>query len=139
MEDLAPNLRLAVEVRLHVERGNSVRQAIREIVAREDGDWAHRLRQLIIGFEIRKELEVNGLRPETVALFQLLQRGWNGEAVLDSLLAIEEEIYRQNEYQIEEFAAILPVRMLAPLLLLQFPAFLILILGPLLSRFMSNL
>jgi hypothetical protein len=70
---------------------------------------------------------------------QLLLFGVRGESVLPRLREMEIEIRRQCDHEMDVFISRLPLFMLGPVLLLLFPAFLILLLGPLLDQFLKGL
>ena len=77
--------------------------------------------------------------PYRRALLELFERGWEGEPVLEALEEIGEEIQSAAGTELDEFVASLPFRAMLPLLLLQFPAYLILLLGPVFSELLRTL
>jgi hypothetical protein len=72
-------------------------------------------------------------------LILLLEKGLLGEPILQNLTTFAEEVQEQSFAEIELFLAQLPFRMLLPLLFFLFPAFLLLLLGPLLLRVVAGL
>lgn len=73
------------------------------------------------------------------SLLQILERGLRGEAVYSVLLQLETELVEACQEEISNKVARLPFILLIPLLLFQFPAFLMLLFGPLLQNFFHSL
>lgn len=68
------------------------------------------------------------------SLFDLLDISVKGLSILTPLKELEKEMKFVTEQNIEQHLGILPFKLLIPLLLFQFPAFMLLLLGPLLSQ-----
>ena len=107
MEQLKQDLMILMKVILHIERGDSVRQS----------------------------LQAEGISDQkiSITLRDLLVRGQSGEPILESLRELQLELIQQLEFEIDRQSALLPLKALIPLLLFQFPALLIMALGPLLA------
>lgn len=85
-----------------------------------------------------------GSRPKDLScyrenLFQLLELGKRGAPILREWRALRREIELQIEADLKGHVDALPFKMLIPLLLLMFPAFLILLFGPITQAFLSVL
>ncbi|MGZ3726094.1 MAG: hypothetical protein ACXWQQ_09835 [Pseudobdellovibrio sp.] len=65
-------------------------------------------------------------------LIKILEMGLNGESVLSHLKALETELVLSCEDEIQKFAALLPLKIMFPLLCLILPSMLILLIVPLL-------
>lgn len=70
-------------------------------------------------------------------LFWLLESGYAGAPVLRELRALKSETLEQLELDLKNHVERLPLKMLLPLLLLMFPAFLILLFGPMMTQLLS--
>ena len=82
------------------------------------------------------------MRFETIyrrSLFDLLADGMLGNPILPRLRELRLEIESQLELDMKAHVESLPLKMLVPLLLVMFPAFLILLLGPITQNFMEAL
>ena len=66
------------------------------------------------------------------AFLHLVERGLQGQPTLEHLHTLEKEIEMAAQLELEMHLTTLPFKVLLPLLLFQFPAYLILLLGPLL-------
>jgi len=70
-------------------------------------------------------------------LFLLLEAGKRGSSVLTEWRVLRREVEAQLEMDLKGHVESLPLKMLMPLLLLLFPAFLILLFGPIVRAFLS--
>lgn len=73
------------------------------------------------------------------SLMSILLDGHRGRPILPRLLELRLEVERQLELDAKAHIEALPIKLLAPLLLLMFPAFLILLLGPILKQLLEVL
>lgn len=155
MDSLAPPLELLLAVRYEIEKGNSVRSAIKTYLSQSLrppsrslqffstglDDLPVQVSQLLASYESGTE-EVQapeGKRIHRFAILNVLGRGLRGEPIHTLLLQLEEEVIEACEEDLEMHIATLPVKMLFPLLMLQFPAFLLLLLGPLFLQIIETL
>ena len=141
METLAPPVELLMEVRFGMEKGQSLRQTLQSYSQNPNQSiWKQNvalwLNLLVTGrspAEVIKELS-----PARRQVLELMEVGLRGEPIFPQVCALEEELFEAMKMEIEEFVAILPMKTLIPLLFCQFPAFLILLLGPFLTQFLSQ-
>ncbi len=143
MENLIPPLLRALrEVKWLMNSGKSMNEAFQIYLERTNDDLASRLRKLWI--LKNQAIRVNPLSEKLPTYFQrafwqLVERGCRGEPTLDALTALEYEVERAAQSELDDHIAVLPLKMLLPLLLFQFPAYLILLLGPLLRELQRQL
>jgi len=142
VEYLAPPLECALEIRAAIQSGRSVREGALLFAQSCPCPFAEVIGRLILRHD-QGESATNLLRlastPLQRGLFMLILRGSRGEPVGTPLNGLIDELRTASEVQMEEFAQTLPSRLMLPLLLLQFPAFLILLLGPLLHDLSRSL
>lgn len=122
--------------------GKSMNEAFQLYLERTNDDLASRLRQLWI-------LKLKNPRAQTTseelptyfqrAFWQLIERGTRGEPTMEALRALESEVESAAQAELDAHVAALPFKVLLPLLLFQFPAYLILLLGPLLRELQRQL
>lgn len=142
VEGIAPPLELLICVKRSIEKGQSVKQGVLLYVKRGQGDfvlivtrWLGLLQQ---GHDTRECIQgIASLYRRT--LLQILERGLRGESIHAVLLRLEEEIIEACNDELANKISQLPFLMLIPLLLFQFPAFLMLLFGPLLQNFFHSL
>jgi hypothetical protein len=139
MEDLTPPLLTAVrEVKWHLSSGKSMKEAFNRYL-----DCAHDA--FSEDFRRRWVLKQQGmtLRPPKTALqqafWELIERGSAGQPSLEALSLLEIEVEKAAQAELEAHIAALPFKVLVPLLLFQFPAYLILLLGPVLRELTARM
>lgn len=144
VEGLAPSLKCLIEIQSSLQNGETVRAgALRFIAgARARDEVAQELRRFLFAWDQGQDWRtiVAGVSsPQRRALFELISSGLAGQAVLPQLEELRDEMIRACDIEMKRFIDMLPIKMLVPLLLFQFPAFLLLLFGPLLSKFVQEL
>jgi hypothetical protein len=86
-----------------------------------------------------RDFTVSSSSPYRRELISLVGLGLSGAPVVAKLRELEVEIRWACQDELDLFIARLPLRALLPVLLIQFPAFLILLFGPILSEFTRSL
>lgn len=134
MESVTPPLISAIqEIRWSILAGHSAKESVR-LYIEGGGEMAAELRE-------RWVLRANPSSAATArpfkshyrrALWELIERGCSGQPVLEALSGLQEEAARAAQAELDHHLSVLPFKVLIPLLLFQFPAHLILLLGPLL-------
>lgn len=142
MDSLAPPLRALLNIKLKIQSGISTRESIREYVQETlDCDFAQDLSLWL--FQIESEGNEFHLKPFThpfrKMLVEVLKQGLEGEQILKSLEILEMEMVEASHRDLDSQLQKLPFILMAPLLFLQLPAFLLIIFGPLLSKMIQQL
>jgi len=142
MEGLNPLLHLLIQVRLGLERGDALKTVLKEYLNRYQTEMTPALQEWVSHLEQGRSSSTE-LRfwntSHRQALLMTFHRGIRGESILPALIALEQDVFAACEEELERRAALLPLQCLVPLLLFQFPALMILILGPILSQLMASL
>ena len=141
MVPLAPPLKAVLEIRLGIEQGLSVAESIRffskrnlkDLFARELGHWLFKKET---GQVWQSKLFKNSYRKYFI---NLLTRGLKGEPILERLQILEKDLTIAAEEDLERHLQKLPFISLIPLMLFEFPAFILLLLGPLILDLLSLL
>lgn len=142
MENMTPSMRLLQTVRYSMEGGESVRMGLVAYLRLEPDSLSETVRQWLHLFERGASTDAFLQRLESPArrnLLLLLEKGLLGEPILQNLTVLGDELQEQGFAEIELFLARLPFRMMLPLLFFLFPAFLLLLLGPLLLKVVAGL
>ena len=142
MEGLAPPLELLITVRSAIEGGESVRTGVLRYVNRGTGDFPTVVGQWILAFDQGGNVEELLRRIPSVyrvSILRILMQGMKGQSIFALLVELEKELIEATQREIDKFIVLLPIKLLIPLLLLQFPAYLILLLGPLLKQLLEGL
>jgi hypothetical protein len=121
-----------------LESGTSVRLAVKNYLLKHQNDFAADLVSWFENTQREQKRPSNAKNPHRQALFDVLDLALQGGSVLPHLYELENEFKFACEQNLEDHLAKLPYKLMIPLLLFQFPAFLVLILGPLLSQLISE-
>ena len=134
MVSLAPPLRAVLEIRLCLENGSSVSESIRYFSKKYIDDlFAKQLGYWLFAKEAgHVEVPSFESKPYRQSLVDILERGLQGEPILEHLKGLEQDLYILANEDMEHYIQKLPFISLIPLMLFQFPAFILLLLGPLL-------
>jgi hypothetical protein len=142
MEGLADTHKLVIAVIQGAERGSSIPTIIKEVSKDLNTQTMKELMLLLAEYE--KNGSYAKFRQKTLSvhrdiLYQTILSALRGEPVHKKLIELEKEISAACDENIEQFIASLPVKSMLPVLLFQFPAFLLLVLGPLLAQFLKEI
>lgn len=151
MVGLNPVLRFLMAIEEGVNRGDAIRDIVLQYVAQPATTRIERtLERQILGFlrSIEQTCESDHAMGDESgdemslyrqSLFSLLFVGVQGNSILPQLRELRSEIEAQLELDMKAHIESLPLKMLIPLLLGMFPAFLILLLGPITQNFLEAL
>jgi hypothetical protein len=141
MEALAPSLELLLEVRFGLEKGSGIRATVQDYIeVHGRTQWGV---QLEVWFQLykmdRSTLPIlNEMCFARRQVLELIEQGLRGAPIYSQVCFLQDELIQSTQLEIAEFVTKLPLKSLFPLLLLQFPAFLILLLGPFLTQFFAQ-
>lgn len=144
MEGLAPSLKCLIEIQSSLQNGETVRSGVLRFlktVGTRD-PFAKSLRRIVFAWDQGQEWRSIATEVESAhrrALIELIISGFMGQSVLPQIEELKREMTLACEIEMKQFVDMLPLKMLIPLLIFQFPAFLLLLFGPLLSRFVEEL
>jgi hypothetical protein len=142
MEGLAPALSCILEIQSSLLNGESIRSGLMKYLRQPNSDFHPALRQFLFAWDQNKDWKKTAQAlqsPYRRALLEVIASGLSGQSIQTQLRELQTEIERACDLEIKSFIEMLPLKMLIPLLFFQFPAFLLLLFGPLLSRFMTEL
>lgn len=141
MDGLAPSLKFCLHIRLALESGESAYTSVKSLLPITSGDFHKDLVDLIIGLEKGDQAspKFRTLSPQAIGLLELISFGLRGQPILEPLRQLEDEMIRACEADVERNLSLLPLKGLLFLMLLQFPAFLLLLLGPFVSELIKEI
>ena len=140
MEGVSPTLQLLLICKRYLSAQRSLREAIYIFIQENKSPFAQDVEKWLIFLEQGRSLDREKHSHSNIyrqQLLDILAKGLKGHSILPVLEQFEEEIVEKSFHEVEEFAARLPFQMLIPLLFFQFPAFIMLILGPILKKFLE--
>ena len=140
MAPLAPPLQATLNIRLYLELGFSVSHSIKYYAKKfPEDNFAKSLGEWIFFEETERIYDLSHFSPYRRNLVEILKRGLKGEPILERLEEFEEELKDICKNELEKHLEKLPFISLIPLMIFQFPAFLLLFIGPLVLNLFSSL
>lgn len=142
MEGIAPTLKLILNLRYSIEKGDSIKVGIYQHIRKESDDFSCTVAAWIAAKDHGRDtnefinLESSPIRK---GVLLLLDRGLRGEPIYQNLVSLEEEAIEMCKTEVDNYLAVLPLKLLMPLLFFQFPAFLLLLFGPMLRNFLQQI
>lgn len=143
MENLAPPLDLLLNIKMKLSNGESLRMALQNYLS-EENEAFRKTTTSWLYFKTHNDLEAIRIyqsikSPYRKILLDILWTGLQGNSILIRLEELEKDLVQACKMEIEKKIQVLPIKVLIPLLLFQFPAFLILLLGPIFRNFLEGL
>ncbi len=140
MEYLAPPYDFVLDLIYELESGGTVRSAVKKHTNITSGNFCLLLKQWLrkqeLGGAVIKDPTIKS--PYQKAIWDLMEMSLQGVSVLSPLYQLESELRFACEEQLEQHLATLPYKLMIPLLFFQFPALLILMMGPLLAQLITE-
>jgi hypothetical protein len=134
MEDIAPSLKLLLEVKRAIASGRAVRSGIESFLQFDQYScFAIEFEKSLRQFETTQDIEIcKNMTILQSALTETLFLGLKGESISSHLDLLEAELVISCECEINEALAVLPLKALLPLLGLIFPSMMMLLIEPIL-------
>ena len=139
MEHIAPSLKYLNELIFEIENGISVKDCLIKINSK-----GLEFSKTVNKYLFCRQNEMNEPSFEAInsyqkTLLELIFSGILGAPILKSLKILRNEMVDRAKDDIEEHLAKIPFKLMIPLLLFQFPAYLILLFVPILKKFIEGL
>ena len=139
MVHLVPSISFVKVLIEQLEQGQSTFQAIKATAAQEASPFATQVylwaNQQRTGGSLKLWLPKSHFQ---LSLMQILLNGMEGSPVYESLKELASEMEMEFELQWKRHLETLPAKLSIPLLLFFFPAYMIMLFGPLLSKFLME-
>lgn len=137
MEDISPTLIFLWEIKRALEKSQSIQSGIQSYLNKKHGtDFAFQVEHWWMAqANKRTPFDKKDIYMTRKYLFDILEMGLNGQAILETLKIYEKELIQSCEDEIQRHIAHLPLILMIPLMGLIFPALMLLLVGPLLSTF----
>ena len=145
MDDIAPPLKCILYIEKALSEGKSLQTGLKKYIASgklssNKEDFFYEIQELLQTFLMDKS--PSELKSKTIyrsALKDLLWSGLKGQSIYKELEGLKEEITRASYADIKTFIDSIALKSTIPLLCLQFPAFLMLLMGPVLTQILEFL
>lgn len=144
MEGLAPPLKCLIEIQAAIQNGEPIQKGLQAYLrAAETSDpFKSQLQRFLFAWDQGQDWRAVLLQTKSVyrrALLEVIATGLAGQPIQNHLDELRSELLEACDVEIKRHLELLPILMLGPLLLFQFPAFLLLLFGPLLTRLLHEL
>lgn len=144
MEGLNPSLKCLIEIQSALHNGEPIRAGVMRYLASSavDCDFSAAIRRFLFAWDQGQDWRavIRSIQsPHRRALLELVSSALAGQPIQAHLEELRSEIVSAAHAEIGRHLEILPIKMLIPLLLFQFPAFLLLLFGPVLGRLLQEL
>lgn len=143
MENINPTLKCIWFFQYSLSTGVSIRESMKRYVQLYPScKLSAKLRQFIFLFDNHQDWRLAiSYRSSIyqVQFFELLMAGLKGQSILQQLKELQAEVKVASELELQKHLQILPFKMMAPMLMMQFPAFLIIFFGPLIQSLLKGM
>lgn len=142
MAHINPLLNSISEIRHRLESGESLRSSLPVAFNTEDLKWNQTTKRWLVALEHGSPAEklVETIKsPYRRVFLEMVAAGLAGSPIYQTLLELEREVHSACELELDANLRRLPFLAMLPVLLLMFPAFLILLLGPALIHLLQEL
>jgi hypothetical protein len=144
MEGVSPPLRCLLEMQMALRNGEAARQGLARYLDSSSAadEFAGDVRRFLFAWDQGQDWrrQVSRIKsPHRRALLDLIATALNGQPILAHLDELRIDLIQASNDEIAKHMELMPVKMMVPLLFFQFPAFLILLFGPLLSRLLEEM
>lgn len=143
MEDLAPPLRFVLTLRMGIENGQSIQSTIRQFIEEfPSNSFSILLEQWLTATRTHSSPSLkhsSQWTPWSQIVLDIVHLGLKGNPILEDIKQLEKDLAQACEDQIQRELQTLPFIALIPILFCQFPAYLVLLLGPWLGDLIDQL
>lgn len=144
MEGLNPSLKCLIEIQSALANAETIRVGLTRYLTWSpiNDEFASDIRKFLFAWDQGQDWRAVIRKIESVhrrSLLELVATGFSGQPILQHLEELRDETLNATNAEIGNHLEILPIKMLIPLLLFQFPAFLLLLFGPLLMKLLAEL
>ncbi len=140
MEHLAPPYQFTLDLLYELESGGTARSAVKKYTTHFQNEFCLMLRHWLRLQEFGELViaEPTFKSSYQKAIWDLLMLSQQGVSLIVPVRELELELRFVCEEQLEQHLATLPYKLMIPLLFLQFPALMVILLGPLLAQLLTE-
>lgn len=140
MEHLAPPYQFTLDLLYELESGGTARSAVKKYTTHFQNEFCLLLRHWLRVQEFGELVIAEPIFKSSYqkAIWDLLVLSQQGVSLIIPVRELELELRFVCEEQLEQHLATLPYKLMIPLLFLQFPALMVILLGPLLAQLLTE-
>lgn len=142
MEDLSFLLKLCLQMRVSIEGGEALRIALIKFSDQKSSFLHLKLKQWLNHFDSTggENCAETLFSNHHIQIFlEIVSQGLMGHSIYERVKSMEEEIIETCKEEFQRELDKLPYVLMIPLLIFMFPAYLLLLLGPILNLFLKSL
>lgn len=141
MDDIAAPYVFIEKLRHELEAGASLLPVLRRYVRENTNDLSEQLELWLLHVQTQS-LPVGEVQKSwplyRKSIFDLLDLSRSGVSIIEPLKSMEQELLKVCENDLQRHLDRLPFKLMVPMLFLQFPAVMLLIVGPLMIQFFAE-
>ena len=134
MVHIVPSLSFIKRFRYNMQSGKSASLSVKLAIEDENSDFSNNLNLWFIQYRAEGRSEVPFNTHGERFFVEILTRALEGAPVLQTLDQLEAELEQEFDMQWKAWLESLPYKLSIPLLLFYFPAYVVLLFGPLLTQ-----
>ncbi len=139
MAHIVPSLSFLIEFKSLLEQGRSVQDCLALLTENPKDEFRQKV---FLWWSYEKIKTTNPVEFKTLyqkSLFEVLRQGLKGAPIYSHLILLQTEMTQEFDRQWKAYLESLPLRLSFPLLLFFFPAYVILLFGPLTTQFLKGI
>ncbi|MEM7646627.1 MAG: type II secretion system F family protein [Pseudomonadota bacterium] len=140
MVHIAPSVAFVIQLKFMMGKGHSVADAVHSLCERGDDCFHRNIQTWWAAYQSGQHGRWNHLfkTHHQKCLIEMIMIGLEGGPIYHHLESLQEDMEREFERQWKSYLESLPIRLSLPLLLLFFPAYVVLLFGPLVIQFFQE-
>lgn len=140
MDSISPAQKLLYDFLLQIESGKSCLRAFKLAMSSAKGVVQAECRELLFQYESGKAFLVRSKTPELrKVIYEIIFQGLQGVPVQQRIESVIEDVEQSANADIDRFIARVPIYSLVIVLFFYFPAFMLLIMGPIVQELLNSL
>lgn len=138
MAHIVPSISFVKHLKSQLQAGKSLSFALEAFLERNNNSFGRDLQKWWLLKKHGQHFQVENRSPFQQSLFKIMDEGLKGAPVYEFLENLELEMEEEFERQWKLYLEKLPMILSIPLLFLFFPAYVVLLFGPLLNQFLQG-
>jgi hypothetical protein len=135
---LTPSIEFVINLKSGLEQGNSLLDAFNENLNNLNDPFSKKMALWFAYYKNSMESSIEFKSQYQKNLLEILDQGFSGAPVYEHLCLLEKEMSEEFERQWKAYLESLPLKLSLPLLFFFFPSYVILLFGPLIVQFLTE-
>ena len=139
MAHIVSSIQFVQEFKRRLQCGQSISRSVEEICENKSDPFFFKVQLWVAYYKKGQKNKVKFDTDYQKTLLQVMGKGFEGGAIIEHLEILEQEMLKEFERQWKAYLDSLSFRLMIPLLLCFFPAYLILLFGPFVMQFLKEI